>query len=540
MKRALFFGIIGGIILLRFAGAEETANGSEKAAAPQEKISLDLKGIDINEVFRLLSLKMGISIVPTKNVSGRVNLLLNNLTFQDALDVLLVSQDLACERKEGIINVMTSADYERLYGRKYNEKRKFRSFKLLYAKPSAVFSALQQVKSDVGKIIVDEGTGTFFLLDNSENLDLMEKTARDLDLPPQTEIFDLQYSKAEDMKTHLASVITTGPGEVLADVRSTKVVVSDLPGKMKKIEKIIKAFDEENKEVLIDAKVIEITLKQENQRQINWEKILRSIRNLDFKGTYPVSPSFSASPSLSTNNQQISVGTLSNDDFTATVNFLQTLGATRIVSQPRIVVQNNQEAKIMVGSREAYVLQTLSQSKSSTVNGEDVTFIDVGVKLSVMPTIHPDGFITLKIKPEVSSVRETLTTTLGSKVPIVETSEVETVLNVKDGITILLGGLVKEDKRKDTSGLPVLARIPLLGVFFGSRADLKKRTEMVVFITPHIITGNKNFDKQELEGSESVKLLPEEVTAASVYAAKQDEELVQINIQEKIKGPKEY
>ena len=538
MRRILFFCLLGCIILLRFAGAEETVRASVKVAPSQEKISLDLKGIDINEVFRILSLKMGIAIVPTKNVNGRVNLLLNNLTFQDALDVLLASQDLACERREGIINVMTSEDYEHLYGRKYNEKRKFRTLKLLYAKPSAVFAALQQIRSEVGKIIVDEGTGTLFLLDNPENLALMEKTTKDLDLPQQTEVFDLQYSKAEDMKTHLASVITTGPGEVLADGRSTKVVVSDLPEKMKKIEKIVKAFDTENKEVLIEVKVIEITLNEENQRQFNWETIFKGISNLDFKGTFPVAPSFTPSTALSTDNQQISVGTLATNDFTATVNFLQTLGDTRIISQPRIVAQNNQEAKIMVGSREAYVLQTLSQAQTSTVSGENVSFIDVGVKLNVMPTIHPDGFITMKIKPEISSVQRTLTTTLGSVVPIVNTSGLETVLKVKDGTTILLGGLVREDKVKNTSGFPVLSRIPVLGVFFGSRADLKKKTEMIVFLTPHIIAGNENFDKKELQGSEAVKLLPE-ASAVSVSAVKQ-EQMPHIDIQEKLKGPKEY
>jgi type II secretory pathway component GspD/PulD (secretin) len=112
------------------------------------------------------------------------------------------------------------------------------------------------------------------------------------------------------------------------------------------------------------------------------------------------------------------------------------------------------------------------------------------------------------------------------------------VLKVKDGTTILLGGLVREDKVKNTSGFPVLSRIPVLGVFFGSRADLKKKTEMIVFLTPHIIAGNENFDKKELQGSEAVKLLPE-ASAVSVSAVKQ-EQMPHIDIQEKLKGPKEY
>ena len=80
------------------------------------RISLDLKGIDIIELLRILSLKMGMNIAPSKNVAGRINIYLNNLTFQDALDVILISQDLACDRQENAINVMTAEEYEKFYG----------------------------------------------------------------------------------------------------------------------------------------------------------------------------------------------------------------------------------------------------------------------------------------------------------------------------------------------------------------------------------------------------------------------------------------
>ena len=104
-----------------------------------------------------------------------------------------------------------------------------------------------------------------------------------------------------------------------------------------------------------------------------------------------------------------------------------------------------------------------SQSTSTTVTSESVEFIDVGVKLKVTPTISSDGFITMRIKPELSSVRETLTTNSGSQIPIVETSQSETVVKVKDGAMLLIGGLIKRDNRDDSSGLPKISRVPFSG-----------------------------------------------------------------------------
>jgi len=496
----------------------------------QERISLDLKGIDIIELLRILSLKMNVTIVPTRSVVGKVNIFLNNLTFDDALDVILISQDLAADKKGNIIDIMTSTEYERLYGKKYNEKRKVKVLKLRYAKPQTVFNAIGQIKSDIGKVIVDETSGLIFLIDIPEKLELLEAAVKDLDQPLQTEIFDLKYAKPADVKTHLTSVITVGPGEVYVDERSSKVVVSDLPEKMKKIRRIVKAFDEASRQVFIEAEIVQITLKNEFQRGINWEQLFtqKHAKNLDLKGSFPVNPSFTPSPTLTNAYLKMVVGVLSSDDFTATLQLLQSFGDTKILSRPRIAALNNQEAKILVGSREAYVTQTLSQAQTTTVTSENIQFIDVGVKLNVTPTINSDGFITMKIKPEVSSVRETLTTSLGSVVPIVETSEAETVVKVKDGSMIMIAGLMKEEKRRDTVGLPILSRIPIVGNLFSSNAQQKKNTEVVVFLTPRIITGEASSPLEE-----RVKLIP-----ADIVPEDMEEDIIAEKLQEiKTKQP---
>ena len=552
---------------------QENADTPEETSKEKDnRISLDLKGIDITEVFRLLSLKTGMTIVPSKNVKGRINIFLNNVTFEDALDVILVTQELAVEHRGNILMIMTNAEYKSRYGKVYDEKRQVRTFKLQYAKPSSVFSVLEKLKSEVGRIIVDEASGIIILIDIPSKLILMSQTIQDLDQPLETEIFDLQYADAEDIKSHLGDAITDGTGELYVDKRTSKVVVSDLPTKMSKIKRMVKAFDEEARQVFIEAEIIQITLRDEYQRGINWEEVFSEdwSSGLKFAGTFPVTSSFTPSPAIPSpigsdpsgkTAFRMNVGTLADDKYDAVMDFLETYGDTKILSRPKIAVMNNEEAKILVGTREAYVTQTLSQAETTTVTSENIEFVDVGVKLSVLPTINKDGFIMMKIKPEVSSVSTTLETQLGSTVPIIETSEAETVVKVKDGTMIMIAGLIKDEVRKDTTGVPFLSKIPVLGGFFGAKAEQTEKTEIIVFLKPRITKGEavllgtepeksippimmpdqmrESIIKKELE---SIKVTPEQKSAKSTVE-KIEEAVIEekgAQLQQKLKGFKDF
>lgn len=472
------------------AFAQEQAAAAVSASVTgkkDEKISLDLKGVEIGELLKILSQKTGWNIVPSKAVTGRVNVFLNNVTFADALDVILISNDLAADRRGDIIYIMTADEYLKIYGQRYNEKRQVASFTLTYARPKDVFTALENLKSEIGRVIVDESSGTVILMDTPERIELMRQKATEIDRPQAAEIFDLKYAKAAELKNQVAPSLTEGVGELRVDERTNRIMVSDLPEKMKKIKQMVKAFDREHNQVFIEGEIVQITLNKQYQRGINWEAIVRGLHNLDFKGSFPVSPALSA-------YQQVSIGTLATDDYNTVFQLLQTYGDTKIISRPRIAAIDNQEAKILVGSREAYSTNTVSQAgTSSTVTAENVEFIEVGVKLSVIPQVNKDGFITMKIKPEVSSVAGYYLTSSGNKIPNVETAQAETVVKVKDGSMIMIAGLMKEEKRDDKLGVPVLSKIPLLGAIFGNQATQSKKTEIIIFITPHIMTGEASY-----------------------------------------------
>ena len=245
-------------VIFIFANSGLAEEATQIITGSAEKISLDLRGIDIIELFKVLSLKTGLTIVSQPGVKGRVSLFLNNVRFDDVLDIILITYGLACERKGNIINIMTAEQYYNLYGKRYEEKRQIKSFKLNYAKPVDVFNTLSQLKSDIGKIIVDESSATVVLVDIPEKLDLMQEMVKQLDQAPEVEVFGLRNAKAKDLEVQVSKVLTSGPGEVAIDERTNKMMVMDLPEKMKRIKRMVRAFDEESSQVLIEAQIVEL------------------------------------------------------------------------------------------------------------------------------------------------------------------------------------------------------------------------------------------------------------------------------------------
>jgi general secretion pathway protein D len=415
-----------------------------------------------------------------------VNIFLNNVTFEDALDIILINNSLAAVRQKNIITVMPLDKYTQLYGRRYNEPRKVRTIKLKHASPKDVNAALGQLKSDTGKVIVDDASGTVILMDVPEILDLMEKTIMSLDQPKETEIFDLKYSKAEDVKSQLATVLTPGSSDVELDSRSNKIAITDLPDKMKKIKKMIEAFDTATRQVLIEVQIVQITLNDEIQGGVNWERLFHSTGGLgpmDFKGPFGLTPT-------PANAFQLSWGTLAGEKFTLLMQALNSITKTNVLSRPRIAAINNQEASILIGSKEVYFSQTQSQSTVTTTTAESVNFVDVGVKINVTPTITADNYVIMKIRPEVSSVRQLVTSPLGSTVPVVETSQAETTVKVKDNTMIMIAGLMKESVSDTRKRVPFLYKLPVIGWLFGNYDKSKQKSEIAIFLTPHIITGD--------------------------------------------------
>jgi TonB family protein len=466
-----------------------------QAAQDPGKVSLDLKGMDVIEVIKMLATKGNLNIVLGGDVKGRVTIFLKSVDLMDAFEIILISTNLAYDKRGEIIYVMNQRDYERMYGERYAEKKDIMIFKLKYSKAVEVSKALNQMKSKVGKIIVDEGSNTIVAIDNPMVLAQMSDAMGSIDMPTVTRIFELRYSKVAEMKEKIAENLTKGIGSMQIDERTNKIVVTDLEKKIADIERVVMAFDEKPQQVLIEAKIIQISLDDRFRLGVEWDSVIRQIqKELSLKSAFQL-----AAPTLfGPPGAEMVLGSMGSGDVNVMIQVLKTIGDTNLLSSPRVTAINNQEAKILIGTSQPYATNTVTQTTGTATTGTSISFIDVGVKLYVTPTITKDGFVTMKIKPEVSS--STTNYSYGpvpqTTVPIVQTTQAETSVSVKDGTTIIIGGLIKDERSDTVNKVPLLGDIPVIRAAFGNTDKRIQKQELVIFLTPHIITGDSDYLEQ--------------------------------------------
>jgi general secretion pathway protein D len=162
-----------------------------------------------------------------------------------------------------------------------------------------------------------------------------------------------------------------------------------------------------------------------------------------------------------------------------------------ILSRPVVLAQNNQEARIMVGSERPFIQLFRSLPTDAAVRDQVVQYRDVGTQLTIRPTINPDNYVTMSVLQQVSSA--TAETQFGA--PIISTREAKTQLMVRNNQTVVIGGLIDHQRETTSSGVPVLKDIPLIGGLFRSAAQQRTNvTEMFIFITPHVLRTDQDLD----------------------------------------------
>ena len=555
------------------------------SSAPSDarsSVSLDLRNIDVVDALKFLAMKAGLNVVVTKNVTGRITLMVENVPVKDIFDIMLRSNELAYAKEGDIYNVMTEDEYKLLFGKRFSDSRQVKIFHIKYAIPEQVFTLFDTLKSEIGRVLIEPESGTALILDTPERISEIEKALASMEQKNTVKVFKLQYAKAKEVEDQLKSHIDAKKvGLVRADERSNQIIVQALPDRMAGIEKLIAALDTKTKEVLIDTKIVKVKLSNASSEGIEWEglsnlwgkggsmyvgsypfSVLQAAtgtwmsRNAFKEGTgstdttagnpvsgvgaYPFSgnTASTAASTKTTLGEKMHVGIVTrNRDIDILLNYIRTLGNTQILSNPKLVVINNQEARIHVGERQAYVTTTTTTGQSTSTVSEEVTFVDVGIQLAVTPTINDDGYITMKVKPEISSVVSSLTTPSGNKIPIIDSSMAETTVMVKDGSTIIIGGLRKDEKISSYEQTPILGKIPILNFLFKSGSKSTERTELLVMLTPHIVSGDMLFtgNEKEIENQPG-----KDYTDYSSFTSDTDLEPLNTPVETNIKPYKEY
>lgn len=458
------------------------------------------EAMDIVDLVKFLAQQAELNVIFGREVTGASKLMLKDVTIGDALESVLAANGLAYELRGGILKIMTDKEYRDQYGEGFYERKQAKVIQLKYAFPAKVVPMLQPILSATGKIVPDDATGSLILIDTPEKIREMEAIILKAEIPTIQRIqptvttnFVLQYAKVEDIEPQIKTYLTQGMGELRTDKRTKTLILTDVPSVIAKIGDLVALFDREQKQVFIEAKIIQIKLSDEFRMGVKWDYLFQGIN-----------PRFSINPvsqfPLGLDEVKDSFGKLTfhtiaaGGDLNAVVQALTTIGDTKILSNPHIAVLDGEEATIKVVEEQPYAELTY-ESGSTNVTGKTYKFIPVGVTLAVTPRINELGFISVAIKPEVSTITGIYDASGGQGVPIVKRSFAETSVTVRDGVTIIIAGMIDEEKIKQISRVPLLGWIPVLGMLFRWEDTTTVSAETVVLLTPRIVTGSKFVDR---------------------------------------------
>lgn len=280
--------------------------------------------------------------------------------------------------------------------------------------------------------------------------------------------FYLNNTSAKQVAGMLKSMLKAK--DIFIDERINMLVMRDTPEVVRIAEKLVSSVDIADAEVMLDIEVLEVSRSRIQELGIVYPNQL-SVLGADTGLT------------LEALNRLKSTGVGVSPN--PALNFKKTVGDVNLLSNPRIRVKNNEKAKVLVGDKVPIITTT---STANVGISENVTYIDVGLKLDVEPNVMLDNFVGIKVGLEVSSLGERTVTRNGATIYTIGTRNASTALRLRDGETQILAGLILDDERKSASRLPGLGDIPMLGRLFSNQEDKKTKTEIVLAITPRIIT----------------------------------------------------
>lgn len=324
-------------------------------------------------------------------------------------------------------------------------------------------------------------------------------------------LFSAASVLAQEQNSSIKSLLSSS-GKVLYGNEPNSIVVIDHPENVERVKEYLNMIDVSPQQVMIEARVVEVKLQKEHALGVNWQLLADKKRiplgqyNL---GSPSALGSFSdglkQSISYKNTNYPPITGTTSESPFTfgifdEDINvILQALANsldTNVLSAPRVTTVNNREAEIKVIQSLPWAepdVQVTGDSGSVTVSWK-INFEEVGIILKTTPIINDDGNITMVLNPEISDKTSdySLTVTQGTTsipytIPVIDKRSASTKVVVKNGQTLIIGGLIKEKSTKGETKVPLLGDMPFLGYLFKSKKDTVDKTELLIFISPTII-----------------------------------------------------
>jgi general secretion pathway protein D len=286
--------------------------------------------------------------------------------------------------------------------------------------------------------------------------------------------FYLTNADAKQTANMLRALVKTR--DLYVDEKLNLVVMRDTPEAVRVAERLVANQDLGEPEVVLEVEVLEVGTTLLQDLGVQWPGRL----SYGLIGAEGVPGTVSLPEWLSRDSRLVQL-TFSDPLFV--LNLQKQDGSTSILANPRIRVKNREKAKIHIGDRVPVITSVATQISQT----ESVTYLDVGIKLEVEPTVHLDDHVGIKVNLEVSSISREIRSDTGTLTYQVGTRNATTVLRLSDGETQMLAGLISDEERRSVTKVPGLGDLPVIGRLFGSTNDTAGKTEIVLLITPRVV-----------------------------------------------------
>ncbi len=281
----------------------------------------------------------------------------------------------------------------------------------------------------------------------------------------QIRVFKLKFVTPDKVQDIIGAI--PGLRTIKIHEPSRTIIAEDTPENLKKIALLVQFWDTLPRQVLIEAKILEISLTDDMNFGVDWQKVIGSV-TIGTTGFKPAGSGFFANV----------VSGPSSSQLTAALNALQTKTKVNTISTPKILALHGKAARVQVGGKRGYKTATTNLG----VTTESIQFIDTGTILDITPWIDDENNIMMSVQPSINSV-----TLDADKIPIIRSTTVSTTLMAKNGETIFIGGLIENSRSNTLNAIPCIGNIPGLGILFGQRNRSINKSEFVVLITPQLM-----------------------------------------------------
>ena len=462
-------------------------------AKDRSKFSLSVRDADLRDVFLLLSKDSGINIIADKEVAGKISIDFTNLELNSALYAITRPLGYTFRMDKGFIRITKPILETKTFRVNYITGKRTSTSTM----NAAISTGTNNTSGTSGGTNINISSGTSGSSSGSSSSssqgsvnvttsgtsDFWKEIRRGLEVL----VFGDTKGGGDSEGGFSRGDEKTGKKLIINELAGI-VLVSDQSDNMERIEDFLKDVERSaRKQVMIQAHIIEVALNDDFKFGIDWNTLLKIQLpdNLDLSLTQKLNP-FTSSLTGSVFN-----ATFNHRKVDVIIDAMKEQGQVNVLSSPKVSTMNNQKAVIKLTTKEvSWITTSFVNTNSDTVIKNTTPQIDeIGLFLDVTPQVDDDGIITMQIHPSISEKLKDLTSPdeLSTK-PLINTREVDTMIKTRNGQTIVIAGLITDKINDTTRRVPVLGDIPFIGAAFKQVVQEKKKSELVILLTPYVLT----------------------------------------------------